>query len=97
VLGRFPGEGKWLPTPVSLSGKFPGQGSLAGYSPQGHKELDTTEQLTLSLILYFLQCAMPTLLFRRSVMSGSLQAHGLRMPAFPVVLYLPEFAQIHLH
>ena len=30
-----------LPTPVFLPGKFHGQ-SLVGYSPWGHKELDTT-------------------------------------------------------
>ena len=30
-------------TPVFLSGKLHGQRSLEGYSPQGHKELDTTE------------------------------------------------------
>ena len=35
------------PTPVFLPGKSPGQRSLAGYSPWGHKELDTTERLTL--------------------------------------------------
>ena len=34
------------PTPVFLSGKFHGQTSLAGYSLQGHKELDTTEQVS---------------------------------------------------
>ena len=28
------------PTPVFLPGESQGQGSLAGYSPQGHKELD---------------------------------------------------------
>ena len=37
----------WQPTPVFLPGKFHGQRSLAGYSPRGHKELDTTEPLTL--------------------------------------------------
>ena len=36
---------KWQPTPVSLPGKFHGWRSLAGCSPQGHKESDTTEQL----------------------------------------------------
>ena len=30
-------------TPVFLLGKFSGQRSLVGYSPWGHKELDTTE------------------------------------------------------
>ena len=34
---------KWQPTPVFLPGKSHGQRSLAGYSPQGHKESDMTE------------------------------------------------------
>ena len=34
-------------TPAFLPGEFHGQRSLAGYSPQGHKELDTSEQLTV--------------------------------------------------
>ena len=32
------------PTPVFLPGESPGQRSLEGYSPQGHKELVTTEE-----------------------------------------------------
>ena len=40
-----PGEGNWQPTPVFLSGKSHEWRSLAGYSPWGHKELDTTERL----------------------------------------------------
>ena len=40
---------EWLPTRVFLPREFHGQRSLEGYSPQGHKELDATEQLTLSL------------------------------------------------
>ena len=36
---------KWQPTPVFLPGKSHGWRSLAGYSPWGHKELDTTKQL----------------------------------------------------
>ena len=36
------------PTPVLLSGEFHGQRRLAGYSPWGHKESDTTEWLSLS-------------------------------------------------
>jgi len=39
---------KWQPTPVFLPGKSNGQRSLVGYSPGGHKELDTTEQLNAS-------------------------------------------------
>ena len=36
-------------TPVVLPGEFHEQKNLAGYSPFGHKKLDTTEQLTISL------------------------------------------------
>ena len=36
---------KWQPTPVLLRGKSHGWRSLVGYSPWGHKESDTTEQL----------------------------------------------------
>ena len=45
-LGRFPRRRKWQPTAVFLPEESHGQRSLAGYSPWGHKELDTTEQLT---------------------------------------------------
>ena len=46
-VGKIPWSRGWLPTPVFLTGEFHGQRSLAGYSPWDHKELDTTEQLTL--------------------------------------------------
>ena len=36
---------KWQPTPVLLPGESHGGRSLVGYSPWGHKELDTTEWL----------------------------------------------------
>ena len=42
-LGRTPLRRQWQPTPVSLPENFHGQRSLAGYSPWGHKESDTTE------------------------------------------------------
>ena len=42
----MPWKGAWQPTPVFLPGEFHGQRSLAGNSPRGHKELDTTEPLT---------------------------------------------------
>ena len=37
---------KWQPTPVFLPGKFHGQKNLVVYSPRGHKESDTTGQLS---------------------------------------------------
>ena len=39
---------KWQPTPVLLPGKLRGQRSLAGSSPQGHRESDTTECLSIA-------------------------------------------------
>ena len=50
--GSIPGSEKthwrrtWQPTPVFLPGESHGQRSLAGCSPWGHKESDTTEWLT---------------------------------------------------
>ena len=44
---KSPWRREWLPTPVFLPGEFHGQRSLVGYSPWGHKESGTTEQLTL--------------------------------------------------
>ena len=44
-LGRFPWRRKWQPTPVFLPGKSHGRKSMAGYSPWGCKESDTTERL----------------------------------------------------
>ena len=44
-VGKIPWKGKWLPTPVFLPGKTHGERSLAGYTPQGFKESDTTEWL----------------------------------------------------
>ena len=38
------------PTPIFLPGESHGRRSLVGYSPWGHKESDTTEQRTLSLL-----------------------------------------------
>ena len=42
-VGEIPWRRAWLPTPVFLPGESHGQRSLAGYSPWGGKESDTTE------------------------------------------------------
>ena len=47
---KIPWRREWLPTPVFLPGEFHGQRSLAGYSPRGRKESDTTERLHFILI-----------------------------------------------
>ena len=43
---KIPWRRKWKLTPAVLPGESHGQRSLVGYSPRGHNELDTTEQLT---------------------------------------------------
>ena len=58
---KIPWRRTWQPTPVFLPGKSHGQRSLAGYSPRGDKESDTTERLTLS---HFLICRMWLLIDR---------------------------------
>ena len=40
---KDPLEKEMAPAPVFLPGEFHRQRSLAGYSPWGHKESDTTE------------------------------------------------------
>ena len=40
---KIPWRRKWQPTPVFLPGESLGWRSLAGCSPQGHTELDTTK------------------------------------------------------
>ena len=42
-VGKIPWRREWQPTPVFLPGESYGQRSVAGYSPWGCKELDTTE------------------------------------------------------
>ena len=43
---KIPWRRKWQPTPVFLPGESHVQRSLVGYSPWGHKESDTTSQLS---------------------------------------------------
>ena len=46
-IGKIPWRRKWQPTPGFLPGESHGWWSLVGYSPQGHKGSDMTEQLHL--------------------------------------------------
>ena len=55
-VGKIPWRRKWQPTPVFLPGKSHGQTILAGYSPSGLRESDTTERThthTLTLRGYY--------------------------------------------
>ena len=42
----------WQPTPLFLPGKPHGWMSLVGHSPWGHKESDTVEHLTSSILAW---------------------------------------------
>ena len=42
-VGKIPWRRAWQPTPVFLPGESHGQRSLAGCSPRGRTESDTTE------------------------------------------------------
>ena len=52
VSGRSPGEGNGHPLHYFLPGKSHWQRVLAGDSPWGRKELDTTEQLSEYIYIY---------------------------------------------
>ena len=43
LVEKNPWKRAWQPIPVFLPGESHGQRSLAGYSPLGHKESDTTD------------------------------------------------------
>ena len=61
---RSPGGGNGNPSSI-LSWEIPGQRSLAGYSPWGHKESDTTERVTLSLFHFtYLMASTLTILMK---------------------------------
>ena len=46
-VGKIPWRREWLPTPVFFPGEYHKQRSLVGYSLQDHKELGTTEWLSM--------------------------------------------------
>ena len=54
-VGKIPWRWKWQPTPIFLPGESHGRRILVGYSPQGHKESDTTEQLHFNAGIPFYQ------------------------------------------
>ena len=92
-LGRSPGGGHGNPFQDSSLENPHGQRSLAGFSPWGFEESDTTEQLkqmytvhTQKLLSSVAQ-PCPTL--------GNSMNHST--PGLPVHHQLPEFTQTHVH
>ena len=52
-VGKMPWRREWQPTPVFLPGKSHRQRSLMGYSPWGHKELDTMSDFHSLTYFYY--------------------------------------------
>ena len=52
--GKIPWKRKWQPTPVFLLGKFSGQRSLVGSKSMGLQGSDTTEQLILTRLWFYI-------------------------------------------
>ena len=75
---------EWLPTPVFLPAKSPGQRSLAGYSPNGCKESDTAEPLSMhtpgKLVSNQLSRATVTLLAFLGLLIGRASGTSLCLP-----------------
>ena len=78
---KIPWRREQLPTPIFLTGEIPGQRSLAGHSPWGCKESDTTEWLILSLSLWsFEALKQDTLFFCNSLFGHSFSQKKLFHP-----------------
>ena len=88
---KIPWRREWLPTLVFLPREFHVQRSLAGFSPWGHKESDTTEQLrhTHTPLVHFSSVAQSCLTLCNPMNRST--------PGLPVHHQLLEFTQTHVH
>ena len=91
--GKISWRKAWQSTRVFLPGESHRQRGLAGYSPWGYEESDTTEQLALSLEVLSAGGMLSTLLllsgpcFCSRILSGSWVFFGL-------CIFCPEFVPI---
>ena len=74
--GRFPGGGKWQPTPGFLPEKSHGQRSLVGYNPKGCKESDKTERISTYIHTFlkylFIECHVMAILFALGLLARTI-------------------------
>ena len=88
--GKIPWRRKWQPTLVHLPRKFRGWRSLVGYSPWGHKESDTTEQLHFHFqFSSWIIARQASLSITNSRSSLKLTSIELVMPSSHLILCLP--------
>ena len=80
--GKIPWRREKLPTPVFWPGEFHGL-----YSPWGHKELDTTEQLSLHFLIYIWSKIDFVLTTRWKEINRRLNFHSFhKSHSFPIIL-----------
>ena len=72
-VGKIPWRRAWQPTLVFLPGESHGQRSQAGYSPWGHKELDTTEQVSTHITCQCSTVYITRIFFTHSSVDGHLR------------------------
>ena len=90
-VGKIPWRRVRLPTPVFWPGEFHGL-----YSWWGLKELDTTERLSLPLSYCHIMMKVICCWITKSC-STLCDPTNCSMPGFPVLHYLPELVQTHVH
>ena len=88
-VGKIPCRMEWLRTPVFLPGEPHAKRSLAGCPPWGHKESDTTEQLSHAMC--WALCQGFLFPFKYNIFSCFLKAHyfavvKVRVWSFPDLL-----------
>ena len=88
---KIPWRREWPPTPVFLPRQSHVQKNLVGYSPCGHKELDTTEWLTH----FHFACFLFSTLFKLgnrswSLVPSSLTLSSLMLHTLLLLLLLPN-------
>ena len=98
---KIPWRKEWLPTPVFLLGESHGQQSLAGYSPWGHKESDTTEPLSTHCI-HLISLVIPQFCWSQSVFESlclfltrsGLMSVGWMEVVYPLIRLLSHFLSL---
>ena len=84
----------WKLTPVFLPGESHGQRNPAGYSPQGHKESDTTEANENARILTDMSVQFSSVAQSCPTLCDPMNCST---PGLPVHHQLPESTRTHVH